>query len=133
MIELFDKKYVYFLWSNQLDSTACFVSNSIESLINLVNSGDINKRVYLDHIRSTNRNKPFRTYDENGKPKDYVFAYYDPNYEFKIAYNQGKQIQETIDFGDGINRQWIDVEYPNWNISDRRHRIKPMNFIEDKI
>lgn len=109
-MELFDKKFVHFMWSNELAGKKCFVSYFINDLESMVNSKD---KSYLDTVVfSEDKANPFRA--TTGK---YSFAYYDPNYECKLAYRKGKQIQYRV--GD----TWLDC-VPDWN-EDYEYRVKP--------
>lgn len=101
MRKLFDKKFVHFMWDDSLEGKELFLSNNIDSLICNVNSN----------------NKEFCRQITQVDFEDWTFAYYDPNYECKRAYNEGKQIQVK-------HAKWIDVDEPKW-FDDEEYRIKP--------
>ena len=104
-MEIFDKKFVHFLWDDSLDGKVGFVSNNVESIIDHVNAG-------LEPAFTLNE-KEF---------EDWTFAYYDPNYECKIACAKGKAIQVREKYGSNV---WRDCKYePTWG-DDYEYRIKP--------
>lgn len=104
-MEIFDKKFVHFLWDDSLDGKVGFVSNNVESIINNVNAG-------LEPAFALNE-KEF---------KIWTFAYYDPNYEYKIAYAKGKAIQVREKYGSNV---WQDcICEPTWE-KNYEYRIKP--------
>lgn len=115
-MELFDQRFVYFMWDENLKYKKGLVHDNIEVIKRIVNSYDGNTDV-IDY--SKNDENPFK---EEGCNTKYKFAYYDPNYECKIAYNEGKQIQaKLIGFED---KNWIDVKQPTWE-GNYIFRIKP--------
>ena len=116
LLELFDKKFVHFMWDENLKYKKGLVHDNIEAIKRIVNSDGGNTDV-IDY--SENDENPFK---EEGCSTKYKFAYYDPNYECKIAYNEGKQIQAKLNgFED---KDWIDVKNPTWE-SNFIFRIKP--------
>jgi len=86
-MELYDKKYVYFEWDDELEGKKGFVATDILHIKKQV-SECTDTMTELHH--SSNNIKPFATkyYDSN-----YTFAYYDPNYEVKKAYNESEKLQ----------------------------------------
>lgn len=115
-MELFDPKFVYFMWDENLRYKKGLVHDNIEVIKRIVNSYDGNTDV-IDY--SKNDENPFK---EEGCNTEYKFAYYDPNYECKIAYNEGKQIQAKLNGFEDKN--WIDVKQPTWE-GNLIFRIKP--------
>ena len=83
-MELYNKKYVYFEWDDRLKGKKCFVATDILYIKEQVNKCTDTILIY----RSLNSRQPFTT-----GYYDYPFAYYDPNYEVKKAYNEGKKLQ----------------------------------------
>lgn len=83
-MELYDKKYIYFKWDDKLEGKKGFVSTDILNIKEQVNNGTNITEIH----RSSDNTKPFvpKYYD-----CDCSFAYYDPNYEVKKAYNEGKK------------------------------------------
>lgn len=114
--KLFDKKFVYFMWDDRLDGKDCFVSDDINELQQAVEAGidadTVHRELTLRSIRY-----PFTTSNDS-----YRFAYYDPNYSAKRAYNEGKQIQFLNTEG-----EWLDCRNtPDWN-DETEYRIAPMS------
>ena len=107
-MELFDKKFVHFMWDDELEGKECFVSQSIKALIDIVNMNlryaivEINKKV----------------------AEQWSFFYYDPNYVTKRAYVEGKTIQYLTD-----NGQWetilSNMELMSHIEQGRQLRVKP--------
>ncbi len=116
-MELFDPKYVLFMWDESLKGKSGFVANDIETLKKLVEEGRPNKQFEIRP--SQNPKVPFFM---SGIGRSYLFAYIDPNYECKIAYNEGKQIQAKLSGFEDKN--WIDVKQPTWE-DKYIFRIKP--------
>lgn len=114
MKELFDKRFVYFLWEDKLIGKDCFTANSIKELITKVNECDVKCQVK----KGDNDEFPFKA-----DIFQYKFAYYDLNYDIKIAYNEGKQIQ----FQSLVDGSWCDcgeLSEDSW-YDNYKYRIKP--------
>lgn len=73
---------------------------------------------FFGKVRNSSRGAfPFTL---NGSDGDYRFFYYDPNYECKRAYAEGKQIQHV-----SYSNDWIDCKgEPDWE-NESNFRIKP--------
>jgi hypothetical protein len=114
--KLFDKRFVHFMWDDELKGKQCFVADNIGVLKAYVESCESRSgRV----VESGDNGYPFLYDDADERCGSmYQFAYYDPNYEAKKAYNEGKEIQCYV--GDG----WIPVSNPSWNV-DTKYRAKP--------
>ena len=101
MIELFDKKFVYFMWDDELVGKKVFVADGINTLIECVEKGTATHMVqYTRNMRMPFERDDFVCY----RFAYYRFAYYDPNYEVKKAFNEGETIQYQID-----NNVWVDI------------------------
>jgi hypothetical protein len=103
---VFDKKYVYFMWDNELEGKKGFVANHIDTLVSFVNSNSDMCTI----LQTVDKSYPFLS---DREPTGYgftQFAYYDPNYELKIAYNNG----ETIESYDEESKKWLEVTEPKW-------------------
>ena len=111
-IELYDKKFVHFMWDDELNNKAVTTGEGIDSLIAQVNRGTSSATV---HVRE-NPDSEFPFY-EIETHRIYRFAYYDPNYECKRAYAEGKQIQ-LKSYG-----KWHDITDPSWSDGEE-YRIK---------
>jgi hypothetical protein len=109
MIE-FEDKFVHFRWTEELKGKECFVSDSIAALERSFKENDRRKIVGKGCT-------PYPFHVTNGQ---YRFAYYDPNYDCKVAFNEGKQIQGRR-LATSI---WMDVNSPEWE-GDWEYRIKP--------
>lgn len=117
-MELFDKRFVHFMWDDELKGKQCFVADNIGVLKAYVESCESRSgRV----VESGDNGYPF-LYDDADEccGSMYQFAYYDPNYEAKRAFNEGKKIQVY----DTIADDWVDLDEPLWCMSDK-YRIKP--------
>lgn len=104
MIELFDKKFVHFMWDDKLEGKKCFVKDCIDELADIVEKGgsDASQEVErsvsdtMQEVRYSGKPySPFHIFSD-GEHYDFVFAYYDPNYSIKKAFNEGKTIQLQI-------------------------------------
>lgn len=115
MESLFNKRFVYFMWDDELEGKEGFFADSIDELQNYV---ALNYEAYFGRVRKSSRGDYPFTLSEAGA--SYRFFYADPNYEVKKAYNEGK----TIQFYDSSECEWSDVENPLWNPSDKC-RVKP--------
>ena len=116
MKELFNKKFVYFMWDDELTDKECFVADNIYDLMH-----DVNNKKYK-HLVKRNQNIDF-SFPFITENTGYKFAYYDPNYDIKIAYNEGKQIQ----FQSLVDGSWCDCDElseDSWD-DDYKYRIKP--------
>lgn len=114
----FDKKYVHFMWSDELKGKVCVLEDYIGELQQRVEQHD--EQYIHTVIDKYNANYPFYT---QGR-EHFSFCYYDPYYEFKIALEQGKTIQgKTI-----LTGEWVDMAGKNidWdNVDGYELRIKP--------
>lgn len=115
-MELFDRKFVHFMWDNELIGKKCFFADGIDDLRGIVEKGgEYDMRIVLS---SGNESAPFQA--AHGVYA-WKFAYYDPNYEVKKAFSEGKTVQvKRIDsFAD-----WVDCDEPIWS-KECCYRVKP--------
>ena len=106
VMELYNKKYVYFEWSDKLDGQYCFVADNIDALISKVNNNDTCQ--FLKVSKSDNESCPFEYVYKNEISGHSRFAYYDPNYNVKYAYFvQHKNIYVTLR---NRNIDWMKIE-----------------------
>ena len=117
-MELFDKKFVYFMWDDNLRGKECFYDDDIESLMRTVNKNDTDFKGCLEP-KTPVTGYPFRTVS---KANSWRFAYYDPNYMYKVAYSKGSRIQHR-EKGKSV---WYDG-IPCWD-SRYEYRIKPVTY-----
>lgn len=119
----FEERYVYFRWSRELEGKEVLCADHIDVLEKQVvkswfkGFGVVKKSVDTGY--------PFET-----ASKSWQFCYYDPNYEAKIAYEQGKKI-ECKRKGDA----WGDLDWdytpsPAW-LDDHEYRIMKENQPEE--
>lgn len=88
------------------------VSNDIKCLHDYVD----NQPSAIELIEhSSDESQPFKTTDGI----KFRFFYYDPNYEVKKAFNEGKKIQVHC-----ANGMWRDCDEPKW-YDDCKYRVKP--------
>ena len=106
-VKLFNKRFVYFMWDDELKGKTGFVSNDIKCLHDYVN----NQFSAIESIeQSSDESQPFKTTDGIR----FRFFYYDPNYDVKKAFNEGKKIQyrvkEFVDWEDYTNQNpWTEA------------------------
>lgn len=111
-MELFNKKYLHCIWSEEIEGKECLLCGDLINLIRGINSGkvyDPRAIVACGHVK---RSDGVQITAADGTT--WVYAYYDPNYECKVAYNEGKQIEyrETTIWRDTTRPRWRDgVEY----------------------
>lgn len=119
---LFDKRFVHFMWNDKLKGKKCFLEDEIDVLRVTVEKGvesDLHSIVF-----SRNESAPFRIADGL---YNWQFAYYDPNYEVKKAFNKGKKVQVRC-----AACSWKDCDEPKW-YDDCAYRVKPDCPCEDGI
>ena len=114
MIELYDEKYVYFDWKNELKGKKGFVATDILNIKKQVNKCTDTILIY----HSSSNTQPFTTGYYN-----YPFAYYDPHYEMKVAFNEGKTIQ-IRSCGKWENVPSDEIPFV-FSIQNAKLRIKP--------
>ena len=122
-MELYNKEFVYFEWDKELEGKKGFVAQNITALRGQVKD---NLKTMVTLSSSDDDVYPFTYFIDNGFTSDYQFAYYDPHYEFRRAYLEGKQLQ----FKDSTGN-WRDVEGEPIFTRDE-YRIKPetMYYVE---
>ena len=116
-MELYDKKYVYFEWEDKLEGKKVILAHTIKNIKEFVANGDKGRFF----IAQKGNDLPFT----NGMC-ECEFAYYDPNYEVKKAYNEGKKLQYKYK-GTKWN-DWVletETEPSNKSFEECEWRIKP--------
>lgn len=114
-MELFDKKFVYFLWEDKLEGKICFYEDNINDLKQSVNN---NLKSFTSALSYSDvPSYPFRVTKDRWS---WRFAYYDPDYDCKVAYEKGEKIQ----FRPKGDFTWVDCASPQWS-EDYEYRIKP--------
>ena len=122
-MELFNSKFVYFMWDDKLKGKDVFFDDDINELISEVNNDKLDIYRKTCECKSIKHSHPFQMNfdDENDC---YRFVYYDPNYDVKVAYNKG----EIIQFKDAnSDYEWKDCTNAEFFFDDSRFefRIKP--------
>ena len=106
----FEKRFVHFMWDDELEGKKVFYADDIHMLIEDVTDGDdmgiVKESEYSD--------EPFDVDGDNWR-----FVYYDPYYELKWAYEQGITIQAHVS-----GNMWVDIKEPSWEDGPERYRIK---------
>lgn len=118
--KFFDKRFLVMPDDKSIIGKKVFYRDTFTGIINEVENGDVNSDRYgvLDDISVGSAN-PFYIDDVY-----WSLAYYDPNYECKVAYSQGKQIQIQVQNRDGYSDEWADVKQPIWSKREV-YRVKP--------
>lgn len=116
----FEDKFVHFRWSEELKGKKVFYAYHICHLERDVISNSSRGVVVNDGLQE----QPFGVKHDDGRVHAWRFVYYDPNYELKLAYEQGKKI-ECKRKGDA----WGDLDWdytpsPAW-LDDHEYRIQP--------
>ena len=99
-MELYDKDFVKFEWEEDLTGKKVFVAPDIETLKYAVNGGDISSvDASFGKVTFNTPQKPFHC--EKGED-NYMFAYYDPYYDVKKAFSEGRPIE-------GRMEKWYEI------------------------
>lgn len=116
--EFFEPRFVYFMWDDVLEGKKVFLGDWIRDIIDDVeDESSRTTLVQCDVVEDSNT--PFRNVRDDGSlGSSWQFAYYDPNYEFKVAYSKGKQIQSLE------NGEWKNCSSPTWS-TQYEYRVKP--------
>lgn len=117
--KIFDKKFVHFMWDDELEGKMGFAADAITSLQTAVDKNDILRRYTVKQPGSNSFPIEMTTGD------CFKFFYYDPLYIFKEAWKDGRPVQYMTTIN--IKNEWADVpDSWNWNInSDTKYRIRP--------
>lgn len=104
-MELYNKKYVYFEWDDELEGKKGFVADDISEL-----KYDVNNCRYQG-ILCRGQNVPACPFSQQGVDDVFTFAYYDPDYEIKKEFFDGKTIQAHFKTNDRYhgNNEWFDI------------------------
>lgn len=117
-IKLFDKRYVYLEWSDELEGKDCILAKTYQDLKDFVNSGDEGRFCKVEK----GKEKPF-----TNLWSECDFCYYDPNLKVKKAWLEGKTIQQGVLNGweDYINLPRTNSYFYNINWDAYDWRVKP--------
>ena len=116
-VELFDPKFVHFMWDESLESKEGFVADNIDDLIDKVENNREKDSCHRDGLRHKTIADQYGTY--------WAFFYYDPNYEVKWAYFIE---DKTVQYQD-CDKKWVDISdaviSPKYFDDDHTYQIKP--------
>lgn len=112
-MELFDKKYLHCMWSEEIEGKECLLCDDLINLIGDINSGKAYDPCVILACGHVKRSDGVQITAADGTT--WFYAYYDPNYKCKVAYYiERKQIEyrEFTTWHDATNPRWRDgVEY----------------------
>ena len=111
----FEKQYVHFMWSDELEGKMVFFANHISNLKKRVESND--EAFYAD-VTQGEGNLPFRL---STRGVCWLFVYYDPYYELKAAREQGKVVQRYWK----SEQEWEEHIGDDFTDDVSLYRIKP--------
>lgn len=116
-IELFDKRYVYLEWSDELEGKDCILAKTYQDLKDFVNSGDEGRFCKANK----GKEKPF-----TNLWSECDFCYYDPYRELKLAFKENKILQWKNHYeDDDMWRDWYNNYCPTFENYSYEWRIKP--------
>lgn len=128
--KFFDKGFLVMPDDSHVIGKKVFYSDNLGDLISVVESGNSDMTGILDTVSRTkhysfNMLNQLATYHATyvvAGEGHWSLAYYDPNYECKVAFSQGKRIQYRMSDTD----KWEDilVTPPGW-YANTEYRIKP--------
>ena len=115
---IFDKKFVYLEWDDVLKGKQVLASDNLQCMRRDINDGTAKLRCVEDN---SSRDKLYPFKDDRGTL--WALVYYDPLYEVKLAWKNGKQIQaRSVLYKDA---EWIDSKYPHFDDTCCEFRVKP--------
>lgn len=118
-MELFDKKFVYFMWDDKLVGKQVFVSDYISDLKRKIDIG-IGDYARIEVKKSDEEYHPFLVSSGDA----FTFVYYDPLYDYKVAYSRGASIEYRRK---DSTTKWLPIISTSsiWNDECYEYRIKP--------
>lgn len=114
--EIFDKQFVYLEWDDVLKGKKVFVADTLPQLRDFVGR-NYNSLPTVSENVCDDTYYPFIA----SSGMQYAMCYYDPNYECKVAYAQGKTIQARTK--GSTRNEWINMEHPGW-LDTYEYRVK---------
>lgn len=117
-IELFDKRYVYLEWSDELEGEDCILAKTYQDLKDFVNSGDEGRFCKVNK----GKEKPFTNHWS-----ECDFCYYDHNLKVKKAWLEGETIQKLVlnEWKDDIDTERTSLFFYNIKWDAYEWRVKP--------
>ena len=122
----FEPKYVHCFWKDELEGKKGIVSDTIGGIKDIVENitDDRYEKWFGEICKNPNNSRisyPFGFINDSGSGECFQFCYYDPNFEYKIAYEEGKEIQVWNKF----RQEWEDCKCrPLWSDDFTEYRIK---------
>ena len=120
--EIFDSKCVKIEWEDSFSCQHFYVANSVNELKDIVNNARIDKARLIYNGSNENPDSPFKS----SEGEYYKFLYYDKNYDVKVHYNLGYDIEWRRSSSE-LWTKWnpeLDGE-PCWNKQYYEYRIPP--------
>lgn len=116
---IFNPKFVHFMWDDSLEGKEGFTAHNIDVLRDAVEKNELNRRCTV--TKSGGDDRPFKA----ESLICFRFFYYDPHYEYKKAWLDGKKVQHMTTIN--VKNGWADVTDDwAWDINhDTQYRIKP--------
>ena len=114
----FEKQYVHFMWSDELEGKMVFFADFISDLKRRVENNDVD---YYEEVVKGEDHEPFRMLSKSIRLSCWQFAYYDPYYELKVAREQGKVIQRYWK----SEQEWEEHIGDDFTDDINLYRIKP--------
>ena len=119
--KIFDPKFARIFWNDELEGKECIFADSSQSLVERVNThGSMGIAFKPSSDDGCIDLCPFGAII-CGHKEVFTFCYYDPLYEVKWAWKNGKQIQAMDPMA---SAKWVDVKEPMWCVG-QEYRIKP--------
>ena len=117
-MRIFDPKYICCKWDDSLKGKAVFYGDNVGYIEDEVQGMNLNTKGKVIGPNDDD-DMPFKVEGASAAFSTWRYVYYDANYDCKVAYSQGKQIQFR-----SSNGQWEDVKTPVWSTRDV-YRVKP--------
>lgn len=112
--EIFDKQFVYLEWNDILSGKRVFIGDTL---------GELRRKLYtglFDYVEENKGDYPFTVSKDD---INFAMCYYDPLYDVKLAWKNGKQIQYRYRGEDDDG--WDDTNKPCWDNNTFEYRVKP--------
>ena len=111
----FEKQYVHFIWTDELEGKMVFFADYIQQLKQRVENNVVG---HYAKVTKGEANLPFGIVDGRAC---WQFAYYDPYYELRVAREQGKVIQRYWK----SEQEWDEYTSDAFTDDVSFYRIKP--------
>ena len=118
-MSVFDKKYIHCLWDDMLAGKEVFFADDVVNLHDIVKYNVLD---YKDVIKFSGYGKePFKS--AKFCNTNWKFAYYDPLYEVKLAYQEGCPVLSRR--RDVRDAPWLPDINPTWQSRDYDYKLGP--------